>query len=449
MAFLHKTDPVAISANPATITSSASIPAGSLIILDLTEYYGGSAPQAVASVVDDVNTGAYSIAISEGASGFVVSAIFYKIADATGTPTVTVTFSGAGTPPGTLSLRVFDGEHTVLGPTSSGYSASTTTPAPGAVNPSGSALYLALYCPHFVYVTLTNTAGWTQRAVRTAIDGSGPIEHYSIDTVTTGSQNPVVTLGAASEVSCVIASFEAGDVTAPSLSSASASGTGSTTADLSVTTDEGNGTLRAVVTTSATAPSAAQVQAGQDHTGGAAAWAGSQSVSSTGSKTLNATGLGPATSYWAHFQHEDSTGNDSTVASSAEFKTYQRAVPVSDVSAGTWAPSTGASLYAVLDETAADDADYISTQAGGDACVVAFGTLTDPVSSAGHKISYRLAGDGASGIEVALMQGATVIATWTHNPAPTGFTTYEQTLTGTQADSITDYTALRLRFTEV
>ncbi len=208
MAFLHKTDPVAISANPATITSSASIPAGSLIILDLTEYYGGSAPQAVASVVDDVNTGAYSIAISEGASGLVVSAIFYKIADATGTPTVTVTFSGAGTPPGTLSLRVFDGEHTVLGPTSSGYSASTTTPAPGAVNPSGSALYLALYCPHFVYVTLTNTAGWTQRAVRTAIDGSGPIEHYSIDTVTTGSQNPVVTLGAASEVSCVVATFE-------------------------------------------------------------------------------------------------------------------------------------------------------------------------------------------------------------------------------------------------
>jgi hypothetical protein len=60
-----------------------------------------------------------------------------------------------------------------------------------------------------------------------------------------------------------------------------------------------------------------------------------------------------------------------------------------------------------------------------------------------------LRGDGTSGIQVSLMQGATVIATWTHDPAPVSWTTYSQTLSGAEADSITDYSALRFRFTEV
>lgn len=272
-----------------------------------------------------------------------------------------------------------------------------------------------------------------------------------IEETTTGVKTGTFGRAAANPWGVAIVAYEIGeaDTTAPTLSSPSASATSSTTASASVTTDEGNGTLRAVVTTSSTAPSVAQVQAGQDHTGAAAAWSGSQAVSSTGTKTLNPSGLAPNTAYYAHFQHEDAVGNDSAVASSAAFTTYQRAVPTADVSDGTWTPSAGADLFSVLDEAAASDADFITTSAAADSCVVALGSLTDPVSSAGHVVSYRIIGDGASGITVELLQGASVIATWTHDPAPAGWTTHQQTLSGAEADSITDYTALRLRFTEI
>jgi hypothetical protein len=70
----------------------------------------------------------------------------------------------------------------------------------------------------------------------------------------------------------------------------------------------------------------------------------------------------------------------------------QTAVPISDISAGNWTPSTGLDLYAMLDETPAADADYI--QSGlvptADVCEVELTSLTDPVSSTGHTIRYRL-----------------------------------------------------------
>lgn len=118
----------------------------------------------------------------------------------------------------------------------------------------------------------------------------------------------------------------AADVTAPTLSSPSGTQTGSTTADLSVYTNEGNGTLYWVVTTSATSPSVAQVQAGLDHTGAAAADDGSQVVSGTGAQSANATGLTADTTYYVHFQQEDAATNDSTVSTSSSFTTATVAV---------------------------------------------------------------------------------------------------------------------------
>lgn len=116
------------------------------------------------------------------------------------------------------------------------------------------------------------------------------------------------------------------DETAPTLTTPSATQTGATTADLAVTTDEGNGTLYWVVTQSATSPSIAQVQAGQDHTGTTGADSGSQSVSTTGTQTAGATGLTAETTYYAHFQHTDAASNDSAVVTSASFTTS--AVPL-------------------------------------------------------------------------------------------------------------------------
>ena len=124
--------------------------------------------------------------------------------------------------------------------------------------------------------------------------------------------------------------------------------------------------------------------------------------------------------------------------------TVQYARPTSDVTTGAWVSSLGGSLAAAIDETIADDADYIGTTYGS-TCEVALGSLADPGVSTGHKVRYRIAAD-AGAIVVRLRQGATTIASWTHNPAPTSLSTFEQTLSGAEADSITDYSALKLQF---
>ena len=114
-----------------------------------------------------------------------------------------------------------------------------------------------------------------------------------------------------------------GDVTAPTVSSATAAANGANAATASVSTDEDNGTLYWVITTSATAPSVAQIQAGNDNSGTAAADSGSQSVSGTGTQTISPapSGLTAGTTYYAHFQHQDTATNDSTVVSSSSFTT--------------------------------------------------------------------------------------------------------------------------------
>lgn len=111
------------------------------------------------------------------------------------------------------------------------------------------------------------------------------------------------------------------DTTAPVLTSPTGSQTGSTSGTGGATTDEANGTFYAVASTSSTAPSAAQIKAGQMHTGAAAAAAASVAVSSTGAKSVNFTGLSPSTGYYVHSMHEDAAANQSNVVSSSQFTT--------------------------------------------------------------------------------------------------------------------------------
>jgi len=132
------------------------------------------------------------------------------------------------------------------------------------------------------------------------------------------------------------------DEVAPVLSGATGDATGTSTASLSVTTDEGNGTLMWVVTSSSTAPSGAQVAAGQDHTGAAAADSGSQAVVATGAQNVagGASGLLPATTYWAHFVQDDAAANRSAVATSGSFTTDEEGVePEPELAPGAWRPS--------------------------------------------------------------------------------------------------------------
>lgn len=143
------------------------------------------------------------------------------------------------------------------------------------------------------------------------------------------------------------------------------------------------------------------------------------------------------------------TGDGWGAAATQIVLSVQFARPATTVSAGSWTPTNAATLHEAIDETAASETDFISTVTAADACVVSISEVTDPASSSDHIVRYRLRGDGDSGITVELMEGASVIATWTHDPAPASYTTYEQTLSGGEADAITDYSALRLRFTEI
>lgn len=134
--------------------------------------------------------------------------------------------------------------------------------------------------------------------------------------------------------------------------------------------------------------------------------------------------------------------------------TGQTAHPDGDIATGTWTDQTGATAtFAAIDEAVADDADYDQSSLNPvtiDTFRVSLGTVTDPAVSTGHIVRYRYGKDVDGGdrmdLTVRLMQGVTEIASWTHTDVAAGFTTAAQTLSGAQADAITDYTSLDLVF---
>ena len=195
------------------------------------------------------------------------------------------------------------------------------------------------------------------------------------------------------------------DTTAPSLTSATASATGATTASGSVTTNEATGTLYSVATTSATAPTKAQVKAGQDHAGSAAPWADNQAISSTGAKSVSVTGLTESTTYYLHHMHEDAATNQSDVVSSASFTTtgaFASTVSVADPlknNTGTLLASQSGVKVAVL--KAAD----LESVYEGTATTNGSGILSDITDAAIVAGSYHVAiklTDGSVGITGAI-----------------------------------------------
>ncbi|MEM9433523.1 MAG: PKD domain-containing protein [Pseudomonadota bacterium] len=105
------------------------------------------------------------------------------------------------------------------------------------------------------------------------------------------------------------------DTQAPTLSGVAVGLSGST-ATLSWSTDEGNGTAYWVCTTAATVPSINQIIAGQSHTGAAATSSGVQVVSIAGAQADQVvTGLAAGPSYFFHLLHRDANGNTSNISS--------------------------------------------------------------------------------------------------------------------------------------
>lgn len=144
------------------------------------------------------------------------------------------------------------------------------------------------------------------------------------------------------------------DTTAPTLSSASGSATGPTTATGSVTTNEGNGTLYWVTTTNAT-ETAATVKAGS-----------SKAVTATGAQSVTASALTAATNYRHHFLQRDEAGNDSAVLSTAQFTTGSASdttPPTLSAASATKNGSTGATFSVTTNEANGALHYYFSTNA--------------------------------------------------------------------------------------
>lgn len=104
--------------------------------------------------------------------------------------------------------------------------------------------------------------------------------------------------------------------------------TGSTTADGTVTTDTGEGTLYSLVSENATETDATIIASGD-----------SQAVNATGIQNVSATGLSPNTSYYYHYVQVVDTVN-SNVVSSAQFTTDPAVITIDEQVFSDYPPAT-------------------------------------------------------------------------------------------------------------
>ena len=119
---------------------------------------------------------------------------------------------------------------------------------------------------------------------------------------------------------------------------------------------------------------------------------------------------------------------------------------------------SGSNLFQSIDEAAADDTDYIKSPNNPTqkAYVTKLTSLIDPTLSTNHVIRVRakkdLTNTNTLNLAVELREGyvnegskGTLIATLTQSNVTTAFVTYSYTLSGAEANAITDYTNLYLR----
>ncbi len=129
---------------------------------------------------------------------------------------------------------------------------------------------------------------------------------------------------------------------------------------------------------------------------------------------------------------------------------FQR--PDGDISTGNWASTPD--LFEKINDAIPNDTESIQSEndPANDIFEVSLTNLTDPAISTGHIVRIRMekgqSGGGSPGTVnaiVDLYQTTTLIATNTFSAVANGLATFSFTLTGTEADNITDYNALRIR----
>ena len=123
----------------------------------------------------------------------------------------------------------------------------------------------------------------------------------------------------------------------------------------------------------------------------------------------------------------------------------QLLAPISDIAKGAWTPSSGSDLYAMLDEGAADAADYI-VATSPTSCEMRLSVGATPSASGDRILRYCLL-PGTGSIAAELRQGSTTLAAWGPHHLTASAQDFAQTLTAGQAAAITDYSDLRVVFT--
>jgi hypothetical protein len=123
--------------------------------------------------------------------------------------------------------------------------------------------------------------------------------------------------------------------------------------------------------------------------------------------------------------------------------TYTYARPTSDITT-QWTPSTGTDHFALIDETVANDADYIYATAAGQTDEVRLASMSAPQAGTDLLVNYRVQGIvGSATVTLSLVCNTTVHATDTTRIADGDYTL--TVASGTWA-SVADWTNMRLRF---
>jgi hypothetical protein len=153
-----------------------------------------------------------------------------------------------------------------------------------------------------------------------------------------------------------------------------------------VDTTDPAGTLSYVVTRSTTAPTPAQVIAGNNESGAAAFASGSQAVSATGTQSVSGTGIDDSITHYIYFV-QDGGVEQSAVSGSAGFDSVPSAVkPVLSLVSASAAPS-GDHSGAVSTDVAVGTLTYVVTTSG--------------IAPLGTEVEAGLDHTGSAAVEVA------------------------------------------------
>ncbi len=232
--------------------------------------------------------------------------------------------------------------------------------------------------PGHTVSSVTPQTGTLRIIVSPAITGSETVTVSYTPNGTNNLRDPSNNAMAAFSALAVTNNVIAADTTGPVLSAPTGVQTGTATATVGATTNEANGTMKAVATTSATPPSASTIKASSF----------SLAITTTGAKTISVTGLTANTLYYAHTIQTDAAGNDSNIVTSASFTTAasatapaQMAAPVAtagDTTASVVmvAPATGGSAITGYTVTSSP-AGGVDSNAGGTGLTHAITGLTN------------------------------------------------------------------------